>query len=139
MLDYTALDFETANSYRGSPCAVGLIRVRDGMIVDQQRHLMRPPEEVDCFAPFNVWVHGITAEMVVNAPRWHEILPAIVDYIGDDVVIAHNAAFDTGVIRDACAVGGEEWPSLNFLCTLVMARTRAAILPTSLCRRSARV
>ena len=31
MLNYTAIDFETANSYRGSPCAVGLVRVRDGV------------------------------------------------------------------------------------------------------------
>ena len=41
MLDYTALDFETANSYRGSPCAVGLVRVRDGQprkreLIDKQ-------------------------------------------------------------------------------------------------------
>jgi hypothetical protein len=49
MLDYTALDFETANAYRGSPCAVGLVRVRDGRPVDEQRWLIHPPAKVDYF------------------------------------------------------------------------------------------
>jgi DNA polymerase-3 subunit epsilon len=41
-LDFTAIDFETANPYRGSPCPVGLVKVRDGQIVDQAGTLIRP-------------------------------------------------------------------------------------------------
>ena len=37
MLDFVAIDFETANSYRGSPCSVGLVRVRNGSPV-AERH-----------------------------------------------------------------------------------------------------
>ena len=129
MLDFTAIDFETANSYRGSPCAVGLIRYRNGQAVDERRWLIRPPQQVDYFAPFNVALHGITADMVANAPRWEVVLPAIVDYVGDDIVVAHNAGFDIGVIRYACAVDNLEWPSMRFLCTLVMSR-RALRLPS---------
>lgn len=129
MLDYCAIDFETANSYRGSPCAVGLVRVRGGTIVDERRWLMRPPEGADWFDRFNVWVHGITAEMVEDAPRWRDVLPAIVEFIGDDVVVAHNAGFDIGVIRYACGVDNIEWPEMRFLCTLVVAR-RALALPS---------
>lgn len=129
MLDFTAIDFETANSYRGSPCAVGLIRVRNGKPVDERRWLIRPPKQVDYFEPFNTALHGIDAEMVRDAPRWDMLLPAIVDYIGNDVVVAHNAGFDIGVIRYACAVDNMEWPTMRFLCTLVMAR-RALRLPS---------
>ena len=43
-------------------------------------------------------------------PALEGVLPAIVDYIGDDVVVAHNAGFDIGVIRYACAVDNIEWP-----------------------------
>lgn len=129
MLDFTAIDFETANSYRGSPCAVGLIRFRNGVPVDKQRWLIRPPKPVDYFAPFNVALHGIDADMVRNAPRWDVVLPAIVEYIGDDIAVAHNAGFDIGVIRYACAVDGIEWPAMRFLCTLVIAR-RALRLPS---------
>lgn len=129
MLDFTAIDFETANSYRGSPCAVGLIRVRDGKVVDERRWLIRPPMQVDHFDAFNVALHGIDASMVRDAPRWDVVLPALVAYIGDDVVVAHNAGFDIGVIRYACAVDNIEWPEMRFLCTLVMAR-RALRLPS---------
>lgn len=129
MLSYTAIDFETANSYRGSPCAVGLVRVRDGVPAVEHRWLMRPPEQVDYFDSFNVWIHGITAEMVADKPHWKEVLPAIVDFIGDDVVVAHNAGFDIGVIRYACAVDNIEWPEMRFLCTMVLAR-RALSLPS---------
>lgn len=129
MLDFTAIDFETANSYRGSPCAVGLVRVRDGQSVDERRWLIRPPARVDHFDGFNTSLHGIDAEMVRDAPRWDVALPAIVDYIGDDVVVAHNAGFDIGVIRYACAVDNIEWPEMRFLCSMVMAR-RALSLPS---------
>jgi DNA polymerase III epsilon subunit-like protein len=129
MLNYTAIDFETANSYRGSPCAVGLVRVRDGIPVVEQRWLMRPPEAVDHFDAFNTWIHGITEDMVANEPRWKHLLPNIVDFIGDDVVVAHNAGFDIGVIRYACAVDNIEWPEMRFLCTMVLAR-RALSLPS---------
>lgn len=129
MLDYTAIDFETANSYRGSPCAVGLVKVRDGVVVDERHWLIRPPEQADWFDPFNVYLHGITPEMVADKPRWHYVLPAILDFVGDDVVVAHNAGFDIGVLRYACAVDGIEWPAMRFLCTLVLAR-RAFALPS---------
>lgn len=129
MLDFTTIDFETANGYRGSPCAVGLIRYRNGEPVDERRWLMRPPEQVDYFAPFNVALHGIDADMVRDAPRWDVVLPAIVDYIGEDTVVAHNAGFDIGVIRYACAVDNIAWPEIRFLCTLVLAR-RAWRLPS---------
>ncbi|MBB2974993.1 DNA polymerase-3 subunit epsilon [Microbacterium endophyticum] len=129
MLDFTAIDFETANSYRGSPCSVGLVRVRDGQVTETQHWLMRPPEGADWFDGWNIAIHGINAEMVAGAPRWRDILPSIVSFIGDDLVVAHNAGFDLGVIRYACTLDNIEWPDLQFLCTLVMAR-RALALPT---------
>lgn len=129
MLNYTAIDFETANGYRGSPCAVGLVRVRDGQPVDEAHWLMRPPEAVDRFDSFNTSVHGITPQMVATKPRWRETLPQILDFIGDDVAVAHNAGFDIGVIRYACAADNIQWPEMQFLCTLVLAR-RALSLPS---------
>jgi len=129
MLNFTAIDFETANSYRGSPCAVGLVRVRDGKPVDERRWLIRPPEPVAYFDGFNTMLHGIDSAMVADAPRWRQVLPAILDYIGNDVVVAHNAGFDIGVIRYACAVDRIEWPEMRFLCSMVMAR-RALSLPS---------
>ncbi len=129
MLDFTAIDFETANSYRGSPCSVGLVKVRDGVVVDERHWLIKPPSQVSHFDPFNVRMHGITPDMVAKAPAWREVLPQIVQFVGGDVVVAHNAAFDTGVIRFACEADQIDWPPMSFLCTLVLAR-RAFALPS---------
>lgn len=49
------------------------------------------------------------AELVADQPRWIERLPSILDFIGDDVEVAHNAGFDTGVIRCACDADGVVW------------------------------
>lgn len=129
MLNFTAIDFETANQHRGSPCSVGLARVRDGAVVDTQHWLIQPPESVNWFAPFNTALHGITASRVAHAPRWRDLLPELVRYVGDDVVVAHNAGFDLGVVRYACVADQIEWPTLAFACTLVLSRLRLD-LPT---------
>ena len=57
-LDFTAIDFETANGFRGSPCAVGLTKVRGGVVVEEASWLMRPPQNHDRFDHHNVRIHG---------------------------------------------------------------------------------
>lgn len=128
-LDFTAVDFETANSYRGSPCSVGLVKVHDGQVVDTAHWLIRPPAAYDYFHSFNTMLHGISAETVANSPRWKDVLPNLVDFVDGDTVIAHNAGFDLGVVRYACVADGIHWPTMDFLCTLVLAR-RAFQLPS---------
>jgi len=67
-LDFTAIDFETANGFRGSPCAVGLSKVRGGVVVEEASWLMRPPENHDRFDYHNVRIHDIRpARELVNA------------------------------------------------------------------------
>ena len=128
-LDFTAIDFETTNSYRGSPCSVGLVKVRDGQLVDEAFTLIRPLARFSHFDGFNTWLHGIDAQMVANAPHWRQVAGRIVRYTGCDTLVCHNAGFDIGVIRYACIADDIPWPSLDFLCTLVLAR-RAYRLPS---------
>lgn len=128
-LDFTAIDFETANSYRGSPCSVGMVKVRDGRIVDESSTLIHPPAGFDHFDGFNTSMHGITAEMVTDAPRWQHALDRIAGYVGPDIMVCHNAAFDIGVMRYACIADQIPWPRIDFLCTLILAR-RAFRLPS---------
>lgn len=121
-LDFTAIDFETANGFRGSPCAVGLVRVRDGVMVDRAEWLMRPPRGFDRFDPRNVRIHGITAEQVSAAPRFGEVFERIAAFLGSDVLVAHNARFDVGVIESALEVSGRDVPAMGYACSLVLAR-----------------
>lgn len=122
-LDFTAIDFETANSYRGSPCSVGLVKIRDGQVVEEAHWLMRPPDAFDHFDRFNTRLHGISGETVASSPTWNEILPRLISFIGGDVVVAHNAGFDIGVIRYACIADAIHWPTLDFFCSLALSRS----------------
>ena len=121
-VDFTAIDFETANSHPSSACAVGMVRVRDGRVVDRVEWLIRPPRAHAAFLPFNIKIHGITAEMVVDARDWAEQLEDLRGFIGDDVTVAHNASFDMGVIRAACAETITPTPRLRYLCSVQVSR-----------------
>jgi DNA polymerase-3 subunit epsilon len=131
-LSFCAIDFETANSYRGSPCAVGLVKVVDGQVVDTRRYLMRPPAGYDDFEPFNIDLHGITPAMVRGEPRFADRLPEIIAFAEGLPLVAHNAAFDMGVIRDACVVSDLAWPAASYACTLVLSRVTWSLLSYSL-------
>lgn len=121
-LNFTAVDFETANGFRGSPCAIGMVRIRDGNVDELFFKRMRPPEGFDRFDPRNVDIHGITADRVAEQPRFGELFAEIVEFIGSDTLIAHNAGFDIEVFESALEVSGMDSPGLHALCSLRLAR-----------------
>ena len=128
-LDFTAIDFETANSSNASACAVGLARVRDGAIVATAGWLIRPPFPHDRFFEINTRIHGIREQDVVDAPTWAGQLSGLCEFIGDDVAVAHNAGFDMSVIRRACEATGTACPDLTYACTVQVSR-RTYDIPT---------
>src|SRR5690606_10598335 len=117
-LDFTAIDFETANSHSASACSVGLVKVRDGVVVDQAGWLIRPPLGYDSFNEWNTRIHGITPADVVESLLWSEQLPDLVAFADGDPLVAHNAGFDMGVIKSACAASYLECPDFSYLCSL---------------------
>ena len=121
-LNFCAIDFETANFARGSPCAVGLVRVEGGVVVETSRLLMRPPEGLDWFDDFNIELHGITPAMVQHEPRFAARLPEILAFARGLPLVAHNAGFDMGVIAASCAASYLPSPTLDYLCSLQVAR-----------------
>lgn len=121
-LDFVAVDFETANRSHASMCAVGAVRVRDGVVVDTFSSLVRPPEEFGDFEAGNIRVHGITAEAVEAAGSWLDIYPAFRAFVGGDVVAGHNARFDSSVLVNTCGAYDIDLPTLSVVCTLQLAR-----------------
>jgi DNA polymerase-3 subunit epsilon len=121
-LDFTAIDFETANSSNASACAVGLVRVRDGRIVEKTGWLIRPPAGHDVFFELNIRIHGIQPEHVAGAATWTEQLADIVAFAGGDILVAHNAGFDMAVLKRACDATGDECPPYRYACSLQVAR-----------------
>ena len=121
-LDFTAIDFETANSSSASACAVGLARVRDGRVVETTGWLIKPPPGHDTFFELNVGIHGIRSSDVENAPTWTAQLEDLCAFIGDDVLVAHNAGFDMGVLRRACEATDAACPPYRYACSVQVAR-----------------
>ena len=121
-LDFTAIDFETANSSSASACAVGLTRVRDGRVVATAGWLIQPPAGHDRFFELNPAIPGSRAADVVGAPGWSDQLAALTAFIGDDIVVAHNAGFDMSVLRRACEATQDACPPYRYVCSLQVSR-----------------
>ncbi|MCC5795383.1 MAG: DNA polymerase III subunit epsilon [Chromatiales bacterium] len=86
-------------------------------------HYLQPDRAIDAGA---VEVHGITAEMLRDKPRFTDIAAEFAEFISDAELIIHNAEFDMGFIRAEFARLGEGQPDPDQLCrvtdTLPLAR-----------------
>ena len=121
-LDFTTIDFETANFHAGSPCAVGLVKVRDGQIVDEFLATFMPPYPHDWFDPNNIKIHGIKKSDVEDGHTCAEILPMMLEFAEGDVLVAHNASFDMGVLKAAAEAIEFELPKIHYGCSLLVSR-----------------
>ncbi len=118
-MDFTAIDFETANCARGSICAVGLVRVENGKTVATLNTLVDPR------ADFDRWcmnVHGIRPDDVRGAPTFPEVWQKMRPFLYDNVV-AHNAAFDMSCLHAALAeYRPPDAGEFDYICTLSISR-----------------
>jgi len=126
---FLAIDFETANQYRDSACSIGLVRVELGKIVHKSVHLIRPPYKEFLFTH----IHGISWHDVVSAPTFKEVWKDLCPYFeGVDFIAAHNASFDSSVLRACCEKSKIVMPTLPFTCTVKLARSTWNLYPTKL-------
>jgi len=120
IVEFTAIDFETANEKRASACAIGIVLVSNGEIIEQVYHLIRPPELY--FNSRNISIHGITEKDVFDKPTFSELWPSIKQYLENRLVIAHNASFDMSVLRSTLDHYSIPYPETSCGCTLIMSR-----------------
>lgn len=75
------------------------VRLENGKIKDEFQTLINPKQHI---RKSSMAIHGISEEMVKDAPTEAEILPQILDFIGDYPIVAHNAIFDYSFLNEAC-------------------------------------
>jgi len=118
---FTAFDFETANEGRGSPCSLGLVVVENGIIKEKRSWLIRPKELR--FNSMNIGIHGIYERDVADQPEFDELWKnEIACYFENKLVVAHNASFDTSVLRTTLALYDLPFPSLTYTCTWLLSK-----------------
>lgn len=111
-IDFIALDFETATSDPNSACALGIALVEDLRVADTFYSLIQPPGLL--FHPGNIRVHGITPDMVADAPTLDQLWPRIRPLFSPHCpVVAHNAAFDMRVLRRSCSADIPDFPYVD--------------------------
>jgi len=74
------------------------VRLENGKIKDQFQTLINPQQHI---RKSSIAIHGITPEMVEDAPTEEEVMPAILEFMGDYPMVAHNAIFDYSFINEA--------------------------------------
>ena len=124
-MNFTAIDFETATGYRNSACAIGLVRVESGKIVDTYCSLIRPPGNE--YWSRNVDVHGISSQDTAGVPTFMELFPDFKHFIEGRILVAHNASFDKSVLAKTMAHYDLNYQMLNvpqWECTLKIYRAK---------------
>lgn len=120
MLNFAAIDFETANQHRTSVCSVGIVIVRNGIIAEKIYRLIRP--EPEWYSYWNTKVHGLRAKDTENAPVFPEVWTDIAPKIEDLSLVAHNSPFDEGCLKAVFRMYQMDYPDYEFFCTCRGAR-----------------
>lgn len=121
MLNFAAIDFETANKFKNSACSLAIVTVEDGQIVKKAYSLIKPP--FMSFDPECIEIHGIQMEDVLKEPTFDTLWDRIYEnHLKGKIVIAHNAKFDIGVLRATLDHYKTPWPELDYACTVKLSR-----------------
>ncbi len=122
---FVVFDIETTgfSSVKDRIIEIGAVKVEKGTIVSRYSTFVNPEVPI----PFEITkLTSITDTMVIDAPKIETALPEFMDYVGDAVLVAHNAGFDVGFIEENCKRLGME-RRLTSVDTVALARV---LLPT---------
>ena len=102
---YVVFDLETTgfSSIKDKIIEIGAVKVENGVITDKFSTFVNPKVPI----PFEITnLTGITDDMVMEAPDIETILPQFLEFVGDAVLVAHNASFDVSFIEQNCQISG---------------------------------
>ena len=103
--EYVAFDLETTglSSQKDEIIEIGAVRMQGGKELERFQTFVNPRRRLEQKI---VELTGITDAMLADAPSIETVLPEFLEFVGDRVLVAHNADFDTGFIREACRKQG---------------------------------
>lgn len=118
---FVVVDLETTGGAPdgGGITEIGAVKIRGGEELGVLATLVNPGEPIP---PFITVLTGITQAMLTPAPPIEVVLPSFLEFIRGAVLVAHNAPYDVGFLKAACARHGYAWPSPRVLDTAALAR-----------------
>jgi DNA polymerase-3 subunit epsilon len=98
---FCIIDLETTGGNRTDDMIteIGAVKVRGGEFLGTFQTLVNPGRAIP---PQITVLTGLSDALVTNAPRIEAVLGTLIDFVGDSVIVAHNAGFDVGFLRAAC-------------------------------------
>lgn len=125
-VNYVVIDIETTGLHPQTDdiIEIGAVRLRDDQITDTFHSFLAPTKPLPDAI---VELTGITDDMLTGAPSWRDVVPKLLQFIGDDVIVAHNLAFDGPFLQAHCEREGYTLLREDGLCTLRLSRM---LLPT---------
>ena len=127
---FICFDIETTglSAARDKITEIGAVKVENGVITDTFSTFANPempiPQKI-------TQLTGITDDMVKDAPSQSEAVSAFLEFAGDNVIVAHNAPFDTSFIAKACEDMGREY---NYTSIDTVAISRAILTDIKNCK-----
>jgi DNA polymerase-3 subunit epsilon len=118
---FVVVDLETTggSAEAGGIVEVGAVKVRGGEPLGELATLVDPSAPLPAFVSA---LTGLTSRRLAGAPAISAVLPALLEFLGDGVFVAHNAPYDVGFLKAACAEYGYEWPKPVVVDTAALAR-----------------
>ena len=120
MVNFVALDLETATSVKSSICQIGITEVIDGKVQPSKSWWVKPKGNI--YDGYNIAIHGITPKDTKNSPSFPEVWKEVKPFLEGKTVVAHNTSFDMYALRDAFDEYGIDYPTFDYFCTLRIAK-----------------
>ena len=119
---FVAFDTETTGLSPKSEriVEIGAVRFKNGKVLEKRSWLVNPGKTIPHYA---TRVHGISNEMVQDAPAFAEVIGEFEAFIGNAVLVAHNAPFDVNMLSAEYQRAGKEFPHNEVIDSLKLART----------------
>ncbi|PGH25613.1 PolC-type DNA polymerase III [Fusobacterium animalis] len=112
--EFVVFDIETTglNSHTNEIIEIGAVKIKAGRIVDRYSQLINPGRPI----PYHITeITSITDEQVANEPKINEVIGKFVDFVGDAVLVAHNAPFDMGFIKRDI----KKYLNIDYQCSII--------------------
>lgn len=120
-MTYVSFDLETTglSQIEDYITEFGAVKIRNGMVIDRFQSFVKSPKPITHRI---TELTSITNEMIKNAPVIENLMPRILEFFGDNLLVAHNGRFDIGMLNMALSRMGQSSISNTWVDSLPLAR-----------------